>query len=247
MKKQLIGVLGLLMAAAFATSAYAGTWVKDDTGWWYRDDNGGYPAGEWRWIDSDGNGTAECFYFYSDGYMAHNNEIDGSHVDDQGRWTVGGKVQHREVNSGSAADAGSQNGNAAQAALPQRGGIYQISYYFDALMFDMSQEDYAAMSWDKSKVPEKLKEGILTESWFIPQGETIAVQDLGDGSLLLNPSPYVANNEAHVWYPAGNGWYKAVVPYANTTATVSLVFTNDGSLYVCGSEGDVSDVYRKIQ
>jgi len=44
-----------------------------------------------------------------------------------------------------------------------------------------------------------------------------------------------------------DGWYRAVVPYANTTATVSLVFTNVGSLYVCGSEGDVSDVYRKIQ
>ena len=61
---------GLCLAALLAGGAlpaYAGSWRQGPSGWWYQNDDGTYPAGGWQWIDSDGDGTAECYYFYSDG------------------------------------------------------------------------------------------------------------------------------------------------------------------------------------
>lgn len=99
MRKHFIAAfgLGLLMTVAAAAPSFAGQWRQDYSGWWYQNDDGSYPAGTWQWIDSDGDGTAECYYFYSDGYMAHNNTIDGSYVNDDGQWVSGGKVKHKEL------------------------------------------------------------------------------------------------------------------------------------------------------
>lgn len=39
-------------------------WVKDSKGWWYRNEDGSWPAATWRKIDG------KWYYFGSDGYMA---------------------------------------------------------------------------------------------------------------------------------------------------------------------------------
>ena len=79
MKKLAVFCFGLAFAVAAALPVCAGTWVQDASGWWYRNDDGTYPAGGWQWIDGNGDGTAECYYFYYDGYMAYNTTIDGYH------------------------------------------------------------------------------------------------------------------------------------------------------------------------
>lgn len=107
MKKLTAIFIGLAFTVAAALPAYAGTWRLDGNGWWYQNDDGSYPAGCWQWIDSDGDGMAECYYFYSDGYMAHNNDINGYHVDNAGQWVVGDQVQRMNVAAAaSAASAG---------------------------------------------------------------------------------------------------------------------------------------------
>ena len=97
MKTSTAFCIGLAFAAAVALPVYAGSWRQGPSGWWYQNDDGTYPAGGWQWIDSDGDGTAECYYFYSDGYMASNNDINGYHVNDAGQWTVGERVQRKTV------------------------------------------------------------------------------------------------------------------------------------------------------
>ena len=104
MKKLTAFCMGLTFAVAAALPAYAGTWRQDASGWWYQNDDGTYPAGGWQWIDGNGDGTAECYYFYSDGYMASNNDINGYHVNDAGQWTVGERVQ-RKTAAGEASPA----------------------------------------------------------------------------------------------------------------------------------------------
>ena len=106
MKTSAAFFIGLTFAAAAALPAYAGSWRQNASGWWYQNDDGTYPAGGWQWIDSDGDGTAECYYFYSDGYMAYNNDIGGYHVNEAGQWTVGSRVQKMTV-PGQAATAAS--------------------------------------------------------------------------------------------------------------------------------------------
>jgi len=101
MKKQVRKLLiagmaaGLSLAAGF--TAYAGQWKHDGIGWWYENDGGSYCAGEWRWIDGNRDGIAECYYFDAAGYMAGDTVVDGYTVNVDGAWTVDGVVQTRSV------------------------------------------------------------------------------------------------------------------------------------------------------
>lgn len=94
--KQLFsGIVVMSMVFAINMTVFAGQWKHDGLGWWYQNDDGSYPAGAWKWIDSDGDGISECYYFYSDGYMAYNNDIEGYQLNDNGQWIVGGSVQKK--------------------------------------------------------------------------------------------------------------------------------------------------------
>lgn len=40
-----------------------GSWLKDNTGWWYRNTDGTYPRNQWQYIDGN------CYHFDQNGYM----------------------------------------------------------------------------------------------------------------------------------------------------------------------------------
>ncbi|MCI5770733.1 MAG: hypothetical protein MR035_09355 [Dorea longicatena] len=67
MKKRKLLKTGLAVTLAVMTLAQpvsAANWVHNNTGWWWREDNGSYPANQWKAI----NGT--WYWFDSNGYMA---------------------------------------------------------------------------------------------------------------------------------------------------------------------------------
>ena len=79
-------------------SAYAkGSWVKDNVGWWYRRGDGGWPSSTWEWIDSNGDGYADCYYFNNNGYCVLNTYIDGYQLNNDGKWVVDGQVMRKYV------------------------------------------------------------------------------------------------------------------------------------------------------
>ena len=95
MKKKLV-ILGFTVASVvlFSTTAFAGEWIHDGYGWWYRNEDGTYPQREWKWVDGNGDGVSECYYFDSDGYCMMNNVTpDGYVVNTSGAWIVKGVVQ----------------------------------------------------------------------------------------------------------------------------------------------------------
>ena len=98
MKKSLFTVLMLAagMAAAACLPVFAGEWKQDYVGCWYDNGNGTYPAGTWKWIDSDHNGVAERYYFDENGYCLKDGVTpDGCQVDCDGAWIQDGLVQIR--------------------------------------------------------------------------------------------------------------------------------------------------------
>ncbi len=105
-----------------AVTLCAGEWKKDNVGWWWQNDDGSYPAGKWQWLDGDGNGIAECYYFYDNGYMASEATIDGSYVNSQGQWEENGIV--RTSNLPAAQEA---NGGSSGTAASQGGGISAVN------------------------------------------------------------------------------------------------------------------------
>ncbi|CBK77727.1 hypothetical protein CLS_22970 [[Clostridium] cf. saccharolyticum K10] len=87
----------MLAAAAFSvllsSAVYAGEWKQDNGGWRWQEDDGSYARDGWRWLDGNGDGTAECYYFYSNGYMAEDTIAEGYRVDKNGCWVQRGQVQ----------------------------------------------------------------------------------------------------------------------------------------------------------
>ena len=88
--------LSAVLPAGFR--AYAGEWRQDETGFWYQEDDGSYPINSWKWIDGNGDGIAECYFFDRSGYLAVNTTTpDGYTVDENGAWILDGVVQTRSA------------------------------------------------------------------------------------------------------------------------------------------------------
>lgn len=90
----------LTMAAMMTVGVSATGWQKNNTGWWYgtNDANTTWHANGWQWIDGNGDGTAECYYFDQNGYMlSATTTPDGYTVNSDGAWTANGVVQTKQM------------------------------------------------------------------------------------------------------------------------------------------------------
>lgn len=89
-----------LFALSSLSTAIAGTWIQDNVGWWYQNDDGSYPTNGWLWIDGNNDGIAERYYFDKVGYCLINSITpDGFYVDSNGAWTTNEGVKTQLVTS----------------------------------------------------------------------------------------------------------------------------------------------------
>ncbi len=109
MKKWKVAAAVVLAGSMMNLTAFAAQWASNNQGWWYDNGNGTWPASAWQWIDGNGDGVAECYYFDQYGYCLMNTTApDGYTVDAKGAWTVNGVVQTKNVGAATtAASAGS--------------------------------------------------------------------------------------------------------------------------------------------
>lgn len=90
----------LMMSVIAAVPAFAAGWQKNNTGWWYgtNADNSTWHANGWQWVDGNGDGVAECYYFDGNGYIATNGTTpDGYQVNPDGQWMQNGVVQTKST------------------------------------------------------------------------------------------------------------------------------------------------------
>ena len=93
-----IATVGTVLAASImaVNPVYASGWQQNNTGWWYATnaDHTNWYSSCWQWIDGNGDGVAECYYFNTDGYMLANTTTpDGYLVNPDGAWVENGVVQ----------------------------------------------------------------------------------------------------------------------------------------------------------
>lgn len=67
MKKMKLFITSALLSTALSMTVLAGEWKQDDTGWWYQNDDGNYPAEILKQIDG------LWYYFNNSGYMQTGN------------------------------------------------------------------------------------------------------------------------------------------------------------------------------
>ena len=58
----LISSFCFILSYAPVFPASAGTWILNDTGWWYEFEDGTWPAETWLWIDGNRDGLAESIW-----------------------------------------------------------------------------------------------------------------------------------------------------------------------------------------
>lgn len=89
LRKIAFAALGLSMLSALP--AFAGQWTQDTAGWRYQNDDGSCFNDGWHWIDDDGDGSSEHYYFGADGYILTNTTTpDGSKVNQDGAECIDG-------------------------------------------------------------------------------------------------------------------------------------------------------------
>ena len=124
-KKMKLMVLTAVLTLGAAMTSYAG-WKQNDTGYWWQNDDGSYPTSSWHWLDGNGDGIAECYYFDGNGYMAANTTTpDGYTVDGSGAWVVDGVVQTQTSQSQAAQG---QTSDGAPEKYPLRTTLVKEKY-----------------------------------------------------------------------------------------------------------------------
>ena len=113
-----------------SSSTSAGTWIKDETGWWYRYHNGTYPKTEWKYI----NGS--WYYFEDTGYMATGWKL----LDGKWYWLDSGSGK---MLAGSwLSDRGNWYYLGGDGAMATGWQNYQNTYYF---LSEIPGESYGSM------------------------------------------------------------------------------------------------------
>ncbi len=116
------------------TTSFAAGWQKNTTGWWWQNPDGSWPANCWQWLDGNGDGTAECYYFDGNGYLLVNTITpDGYLVNDGGAWVVNNVVQTKQLGpsgapSSSSSVSYSTKTSSSSSSSTSRDGWYGSRY-----------------------------------------------------------------------------------------------------------------------
>ncbi len=88
----IMALLIVIFSLNTAVSSFAGQWNRDGMGWWYQNDDGSYPAGQWSQI----NGL--WYYFGSGGYLLQESYTPhGYYVNADGVW-IPNYVRYDRIN-----------------------------------------------------------------------------------------------------------------------------------------------------
>lgn len=99
-KKAVTGMVSVVITVLISSgmTALAGEWRMQEGKWRYENTDGTRMHDGWQWIDGNGDGVAECYYFDGSGYLLVSATTpDGYTVNQDGAWVSGGVVQVKNV------------------------------------------------------------------------------------------------------------------------------------------------------
>lgn len=168
----LAGAMSVMMAMTALAAGWQTGFQDNHAVWWYDNGDDTENSNEWKWIDGNKDGIAECYYFGPDGYILTGTTTpDGYTVNNAGAWTENGVVQTKQTG-----EAPAQN-NAAQAVAgtsTKSLDDYGYTNGLNDMIYDLpnlSKADVEAMFGDKAVITNR-DDGIViysygTEGFFV--------------------------------------------------------------------------------
>ena len=129
-KSHRAGLIAITAAAASVIAVspvFAAGWQQNAEGWWYGTDaaNTSWYSSGWQWIDGNGDGTAECYYFDANGYMLANTTTpDGYYVDANGAWIQNGNVQTINAAAGTGSTGAASGQSSSGVIIAADSSVY---------------------------------------------------------------------------------------------------------------------------
>lgn len=119
-----------IMSVVMGMTAFAASWKTgaepNQNRWWYDYEDGTYAKDGWYWLDGNQDGTAECYYFDGEGWMAADTVTpDGYQVNADGAWTENGNL----VTKAAAESQNDQNTETTQSQQTSEAGNQLIVYF----------------------------------------------------------------------------------------------------------------------
>lgn len=176
MKKLMAGIFTAVLALSLNTTAFAGQWQVDSTGWWYQNDDSSYFNNGWNWIDG------KCYYFDSNGYMLANTTTpDGYFVDASGAWTVNGVVQIKDGGVQTTQEA--QNIPQVNSEVPNVEGTYIGSGITCIIANEGNNKFWVECDLEKDYLPDYVGNGVFASPYmkYSFSGNTLIIDELYSG------------------------------------------------------------------
>ena len=157
--------------------AFAAGWQQDAKGWWWKNDNATYPKNEWVWLDGNGDGVSECYYFDGNGYLVTNTTApDGCLVNADGQWMENGQVKTKGTASTAQSSVAGIKGTVYPTLelqvndhlwwMNHDGGTVYTLYYFGGI------GDPTAAGYQYKKYPN-MQDYWDFDTWTCPDGTVI--------------------------------------------------------------------------
>lgn len=193
-KRTAAAVLTAAMALAMSGTALAAGWQSDNVGWWWQEDNGSYPAAAWQWLDGNGDGIAECYYFDAQGYCLQNTVTpDGCTVNADGAWTVDNVVQTMAaaVQPVTQTRVQGQQAVPVDAEIPNVEGMYTGIYQGHSVT-GVIERDFEGKLWVeidffvKDYLPQYVGNNVFADEYsrYTFNGNVVTVEDFYGGDVF---------------------------------------------------------------
>lgn len=159
-RKKLATVSTAFFSLLMASTAFAGTWQagtgENQGKWWYDNGNGSYTSNGWQWIDGNGDGIAESYYFDNNGWLLTNTTTpDGYQVNENGAWIESGSIVSQNI-SNIANKTDTESGHLRSILVMEKGRPINIGVPMDIY----SSGQLAATKYDivTDNMPESLRD-----------------------------------------------------------------------------------------
>ena len=168
-----------LMIVLLPVISQAGTWKKNSTGWWWQEDNGSWPANQWKYIQGtwyafDGNGYMRTGWYW-DGRSWY--YLTGSGAMAEGWKQIGGVWYYLQPGSGAMAEGWKQIGGTWYYLQPGNGAMLTGWVKDGTTWYYMNSSGAMLTGWQ-----------LINGSWYYLYENGKMAEDTWIGSCYVNPS-----------------------------------------------------------